>query len=145
MVDTGEIIDDDEIFDALAARYRRRLLVELLTRDRRDIEKLTGISRAVADADGELLRKTLSNSRSISGADEKLLEKHHVHLPKLAEYGFIEWDREDHVVTKGPRFDDVRPLLELVDGQRERAPAEFDYLIVGEEPNSLSQSAFPHD
>ncbi|AJF26170.1 DUF7344 domain-containing protein [Haloarcula sp. KBTZ06] len=36
---------------------------------------------------------------------------YHRHLPKLAEIGLIEWDRETHWVTRGPEYEQVRPLL----------------------------------
>ncbi|WP_226003984.1 DUF7344 domain-containing protein [Natrinema salinisoli] len=114
--DDGTAIDD--IFDALADRHRRRLLIELLDGDRRYVSKLTGVSRDLAEADEELLRKCLSNEGLVSQADEELLLKHQIHLPKLAEYGFVEWDRDEHVVTRGPRFDDVRPVLEFLEGQQ---------------------------
>ena len=31
----------------------------------------------------------------------------------------VEWDRDDRVVTTGPRFDEVRPLLEFVAERRD--------------------------
>ena len=44
----------------------------------------------------------------------------HVHLPKMDECGFIDWDREERTVTKGPRFDEIKPLLTmLIDTQHE--------------------------
>ncbi|WP_177209108.1 hypothetical protein [Natronobacterium haloterrestre] len=43
-----------------------------------------------------------------------MIEKRHVHLPKLVDYGYIEWDREAAVITKGPEFDEIRPLLEFL-------------------------------
>lgn len=41
------------------------------------------------------------------------LELYHNHLPKLDDAGLIEWDREEGVVEKGPRFDEVHPLLDF--------------------------------
>jgi len=35
----------------------------------------------------------------------------------LDDYGFVTWDEETNEVSKGPRFEDIRPLLELVDDQ----------------------------
>lgn len=44
---------------------------------------------------------------------EDSIRKQHVHLPKLANYGFVEWNEDEDVVTRGPRFDEVSPFLEL--------------------------------
>ncbi|WP_255194661.1 DUF7344 domain-containing protein [Natronobeatus ordinarius] len=113
-------IDDDELFDALADSRRRQLLVELLTHNPQHVPELSRKSQEIAKADEKLFQQHLSSSRTIPGVDEGLLRLHYIHLPKLADYGFIEWDRNTHVVTKGPRFDEMRPLLEpLIDQQKE--------------------------
>lgn len=38
------------------------------------------------------------------------LKLSHLSLPDLVKRGLVEWDRDDHVVTKGPAFD--KELLE---------------------------------
>ncbi len=38
----------------------------------------------------------------------------HVHLPKLEDYGYIEWNKETDQIIKGPQFDEIRPLLECI-------------------------------
>lgn len=38
------------------------------------------------------------------------LKLSHLPLSELAKRGLVEWDRDDHVVTKGPAFD--KELLE---------------------------------
>lgn len=86
----------DEIFEALANRYRRRLLVELI-----DQNPMTASTRA-------------ERNRERSPAADEPIQKQHVHLPKLAEYGFIDWNREQDTVVKGPRFDEIEPVLELL-------------------------------
>lgn len=54
--------------------------------------------------------------------DGLLIEMTHAHLPKMEELGVIEWDQEDNVVTKGPAFDELRPLLELIDKHQDELP-----------------------
>ncbi|MDS0221987.1 hypothetical protein NDI54_11580 [Haloarcula sp. S1AR25-5A] len=39
---------------------------------------------------------------------------YHQQLPKLAEMGFIDWDRETHRVTRGPEYERLRPLLDFL-------------------------------
>lgn len=86
----------DEIFEVLANQYRRWLLVELI-----DQNPMTVSTRA-------------ERNRERSPAADEPFQKQHVHLPKLAEYGFIGWNREQNTVVKGPRFDEIEPVLELL-------------------------------
>jgi hypothetical protein len=39
--------------------------------------------------------------------------------------GFITWDRESNEVRKGPRFEELRPLLELLDNHADDIPGEW--------------------
>lgn len=56
-------------------------------------------------------------------ADESLrLSLRHNHLPKLEESGFITVDSRKDVVTAGPHFDQIRPLLELLDDNQSELP-----------------------
>lgn len=97
----------DTMFDALADPRRRRLLVDLLEHNPQQVEKPPG------------------SPRERDAAEREWIETHHVHLPKLADYGFVEWDREEDTVTKGPKFDEIRPALELLDDNRDVLPAEW--------------------
>lgn len=117
--------DNDDIHDALSDGERRRLLVSLLDHNPQDVRTLSGASRELARADEGLLRSFLADSRPMVDVDERLLRKHAIHIPKLVEYGFVEWDREEHVVTKGPRFDEIRPLLERLVDDPDALPHEW--------------------
>lgn len=57
---------------------------------------------------------------ALEGEEMESLEvrMHHVHLPKLEAAGLIEWDRATNEVQKGPRFEEVCPLLQPI---RDRA------------------------
>ncbi|WP_415382263.1 hypothetical protein [Halosimplex sp. TS25] len=110
----------DDVFDALADEQRRQLLLGLDHRDIYLVAPLSGVSRDLADAHGGLLRTHLASSREVSSVDESLLRMHCVHLPKLAAYEFVEWDPTDNLVTRGERFDDVEPALELLDDRRRK-------------------------
>ncbi|WP_245757959.1 DUF7344 domain-containing protein [Natronobacterium haloterrestre] len=108
----------DDIFDALADGQRRRLLLDLLDCDLQRVADLSGTSRELTNAHDALLEQVFSGQLEIAGVDVELIQKHHVHLPKLAEYGFIEWNPENGLVTRGPRFDEIKPVLERMENQR---------------------------
>jgi len=46
----------------------------------------------------------------------------HVHLPKLADHGFIDWDQDAQRVTKGPQFDEIEPLLTVLSENQDVLP-----------------------
>jgi len=73
MKSLGETISFDEMADALANVQRRKLLVALLEHNPQDDAPVV-----------------LADSERESDAVERLVSMHHIHLPKLAEYGFIE-------------------------------------------------------
>lgn len=83
----------DDALDALAHVQRRRLLTALLEHESQAVSP-------VADSEG--------------AADRDCVALRHIHLPKLASAGFVDWDRERGEVSRGPAFEDIRPLLELL-------------------------------
>lgn len=91
----------DKIFDALAHEQRRQLLFSLLEHNPQNPANLS------------------APSEDSSEPAEEAISRHHVHLPKLVDYGYIEWNRDADIVTKGPRFDEIRPLLEFLRSQQE--------------------------
>lgn len=96
----------DVALDALSHVYRRRLLIEL-----RVTEEVT-----LAED-----RRLVANGGDV---DPDMVHQHlfHVHLPKLAENGYIEWDRESDVVRAGDRFEEIAPMLELLDAHADELP-----------------------
>lgn len=84
---------------------RRRLLLALLN-DSSEGDRTVALDR--------LDSGTLDNSLGLS--------MHHVHLPKLEGTGFVDTDPQRGSVTAGPRFDEIRPLLELLDSNRSQLP-----------------------
>lgn len=48
---------------------------------------------------------------------------YHVHLPKLAEAGYIEWNKDTHTIRRGPNFDEIAPLLRLMAEHEDKLPA----------------------
>lgn len=101
----GKLVQFDDALDALADVQRRELLLSLLEHNPQDDSPVV-----IGDSESEV------------EALENLTEMNHVHLPKLVEYGFIEWDKENNEVMKGPEFAEIRPLLELLDDHSNELP-----------------------
>lgn len=96
----------DDILDALSSRYRRQLLVGLLAhnpQDERDVDPLD----------------SFEDDTEADAAEVQLI---HRHLPKLADMGFIEWDREAGDISRGPRWEDIAPVLRLVEEHEHELP-----------------------
>jgi hypothetical protein len=96
----------DVALDTLSSGYRRRLLLDLLVRDRVDVGERVGVIANGSGADHGHLRRTLR----------------HVHLPKLEAAGFVEWDPKNDAIEPGPRFEEVSPMLELLNDHADELP-----------------------
>lgn len=99
----GRGVDDwDDVFEALAAEPRRRLLASLLEAERGEAVHLPEAATAPeAGADPEKMR----------------VELYHRHLPALAEAGFVDWETDPLVATRGPDFPAVAAVLEALDSE----------------------------
>lgn len=115
----------DDIFDAFSDVHRRRVLISLLDHNPQSVESLSATSREVNEMSNELLDQFLGGTVKIEGADKASVRLHHEHLPKLDAHGFIEWDRDENEVQKGPTFDEIRPLLVLLEENREALPDDW--------------------
>ena len=95
----------DSHLDALSHVDRRRLLLTLLH----------------ANTDGD---QPVEIDQTEYDTAERSLEQsmHHVHLPKLEQKGLVSANADSHSVTTGPRFDEIEPLLELLDANRGQLP-----------------------
>lgn len=96
----------DEAIRALSNVHRRRLLAALLEHNPQEDSVSIPEGVHVGDEELELLQA----------------EMYHNHLPLLEEVGFIEWDRDAHEIVKGPTFDEIRPLIELIDAHADELP-----------------------
>ena len=115
---------NDEPFDAMADSQRRQLLAQLLVEDPQPIPYLSNVSRDLLQAHPTVLREYLSGPEEVDSANKADIRTYHVHLPKLAEYEYVEWNRDAHLVTRGADFDDVRPLVETLDEHRDECPVK---------------------
>lgn len=73
----------------------------------------------------ERLAETTSGERSREADDvvERLtVELRHNHLPQLEERDVIDWDEEANAIARGPTFDEVRPVVELLRDHSDELP-----------------------
>lgn len=76
--------------------------------------------RLLADEHRRSLLGSLQDEKSHSIPTRKhdsqkvKLRLYHVHLPLLEDAGLIEWNREDHAITRGENYEDVEPLIEFL-------------------------------
>jgi len=97
MVERHTSTTTDVQLDAVAVKQRRRLLFALLECD-----------------EGSEQFALVPDGGRFDPDEEFRLSMKHVHLPKLADLGYVDWDRESDTVTRGPQFDAVEPLLEVL-------------------------------
>ncbi|NIC00572.1 helix-turn-helix transcriptional regulator [Halobacterium sp. R2-5] len=50
---------------------------------------------------------------------------YHGHLPKLDSAGFVDWDRETDTVSRGPNYEEIRPVIDLLAENQEELPADW--------------------
>jgi hypothetical protein len=95
------------MMDTLANRYRRRVLVALLVHNPQD------------DDDPQIPDDVDINQENLDSLEIAMT---HTHLPKLEEHGFIEWDRKTNAIRQGPRFEEIQPLLKLMQNHTDELP-----------------------
>jgi hypothetical protein len=94
-----------DALETLASPYRRQLLVALTEHNPQDDDR-DPLNIETATAEPEVLESELV----------------HKHLPKLESRGYIEWDRESKKISRGPDWDEIGPILELIHDQRDELP-----------------------
>lgn len=99
----------DEQLAMLANEERRQLLLTLFEAHRRHETPIE-----VADAG--------------AGAEEptRKMAMIHQHLPRLEDRGFVSWDRAEQLVTVGPHFREIEPLLDALVTNRDDLPYELE-------------------
>lgn len=96
---SGEAVQLDSLFEALGDEYRLRILVRLYLADHREQFPAEDLVRF--DEDRAVVLPAL----------------HHVHFPKLADLGLVEWDQEENAVRRGPQFRTIDRLFDRLAGQ----------------------------
>jgi len=93
----------NELFEILSHEYRRYILWVLANPDRRTEGGLGTILSIEDDEEPDILE----------------LELRHNHLPKLDDCGLVDWDPSTETLTRGPRFAEIEPFLDVVDEDRD--------------------------
>lgn len=102
MIEHSRATSFDEQLEALAHVYRRRLLYELaVTEEPIDLQE---------------------SCQEILGADDAI-SLQHAHIPKLEDLEFVSC--EGHELYRGPQFEEIEPLLELLDDHSEELPDDW--------------------
>ncbi|WP_436343167.1 hypothetical protein [Natronorubrum sp. FCH18a] len=101
------------VFRAVSAEPRRQLIVALLD----------------SPADQPVpLPESAVNPNVPPDPDDHRRELLHCHLPMLADMGFVEWQTEPFVASRGPRFDEVAAVFEALQADAAGIP---DSLVLG--------------
>lgn len=102
-------LERDTVYSLLADRVREYLLCHLSTVDRTTVpdaaERIASWSRE-------------TTGFTARGRDEIALQLVHNHLPRLAEYDVVVYDRSSDAVATGPNFDDLEPFVEPIEPPR---------------------------
>lgn len=95
-----------EALRMMASPYRRRLLFTLLDHNPEDEYAIPETMAEETDTQFEQL----------------VTEMYHNHLPLLENAGVIDWDENEKTIKKGPRFQELVPLLTLVYDHQDELP-----------------------
>jgi len=96
----------DRLFEELADPQRRQVLTEL----------------AETDLDWLAPEDALPEGPDPVAARAALVQ---VHLPRLADAGFVDWERESEIFGPGPRFEEIEPTIELLEAHQELLPGAW--------------------
>ncbi len=111
----GERVIDrwDDVFEALSAEPRRQLVVSLLD---------------AAPSESVPLPESAVNPNVPPDPEELRRELRHRHLPKLSDLGFVAWEQDPLVASRGPRFDEAAVVFEALQSNAIELP---DSLVIG--------------
>jgi len=110
-----------KMFGLLTSDRRRRVLLLLCEEESVSVPDAVQTRGDVArpSADGGRDR---NRDRSRRQATVRL---YHADLPKLAAADLIEWDREAETVRRGPRFEEVEPMLDVLATNAAHVPQDL--------------------
>lgn len=113
------MIDTSTTFGLLADDTRRRLLVQLVNNESVDIADESLLEGAPQNASSPTNQQEFAKTGS---SHTRTVSLHHNHLPKLRSHGMIEWNRETQTLSRGEAFEEIEPLLRLLDTNSRALP-----------------------
>jgi hypothetical protein len=116
--------DTETLFRLLAADRRRQVLLLLCGTESLSVPEGLVERGARTEQPGAGLSPP---ARGETGEFRPELQQrlHHVDLPKLEAADLIEWDREAGVVSRGPGYGEVEPVLRLIADNADRFPDDL--------------------
>jgi len=117
--------DVSTLFELLAAAPRRRLLITLCDTESLHVSDalLTRGEARTAPSGGP--SPGGPRSPGDDGRDARELQLYHNHLPKLAAEDVVEWDPDTGIVSRGPAFREVEPMVRLLVDNPQALPGAF--------------------
>lgn len=103
------MVELDDIFEIMANEHRRRLLSELST------------SSSQAEATVTVPTDVVREPNEV---EQVRIELYHNHLPKLVDMELIEWYNRPREVQTGARYEEVQPVVELLENHAEELPGK---------------------
>lgn len=113
-VNSADSLPEATVYDLLSAE--RRLHVIDAIKPRRDCSRSELIDEVAEAEYGRPIEDIDARERKSIAAS-----LYQTHLPKLADYGVISWDRETDMVGAGVRFEQVREYRRASESLGERA------------------------
>lgn len=98
-------LDNDEVFDALTHERRRYLLYALLEDERWSLRDLA--AKLAAWENG--VQRTHVDRREVEKVYASL---YHAHVPKLVDYGILDFERTEESIERGPRAKSTLHVLQ---------------------------------
>lgn len=121
----SEAISEEAVFDALANRRRRHVL-RALAEQEEDLEIGPLAERVAARENDTTVAEVTSGQRKST-----YTSLHQLHLPKLEELGFIEYDKRGGTVSATPALMVVMPHLQDDDGEEADPPFPWGTYYLG--------------
>ncbi|QLH77049.1 hypothetical protein HZS55_06955 [Halosimplex rubrum] len=106
-----------KMFGLLASDRRRRVLLLLCE------EEPVSVPDAV-QMRGDAARPSANGGRDHDRSRRQTVRLYHADLPKLAAANLIEWNRDAETVSRGPRFGEIEPMLDVLGDNAARVPQE---------------------